>query len=116
MKVLERVKAKEQVLAGISAPMNYFDPLGFTTPTTAGKLLFYREVELKHGSSRDSDCHPRDLFGLPVPRSEPERKRDVGNERRPRARKSGLRPSRPQAYRPYEIEGSADEGAQQWPP
>merc|ERR1719443_567973 len=49
MKVLERVKAKEQVLAGISAPMNYFDPLGFTTPTTAGKLLFYREVELKHG-------------------------------------------------------------------
>merc|ERR1712182_158244 len=49
MKVLERVKAKEQVLAGISAPMNYFDPLGFSTTTTAGKLLFYREVELKHG-------------------------------------------------------------------
>merc|ERR1719421_1682120 len=49
IKVLDRVKAKESLLAGISAPMNYFDPLGFTTPTTAGKFLFYREVELKHG-------------------------------------------------------------------
>merc|ERR1711985_229376 len=28
---------------------DYFDPLGFSTTTTAGKLLFYREVELKHG-------------------------------------------------------------------
>ena len=29
--------------------MNYFDPLGFSTTVTAGKFLFYREVELKHG-------------------------------------------------------------------
>jgi len=29
--------------------MNYFDPLGFATTVSAGKFLFYREVELKHG-------------------------------------------------------------------
>jgi hypothetical protein len=29
--------------------MNYFDPLGFSTTVDSGKLLFYREVELKHG-------------------------------------------------------------------
>merc|ERR1719261_94457 len=38
-----------QDLAGISAPFGYFDPLGFSTTVSAGKLLFYREVELKHG-------------------------------------------------------------------
>merc|ERR1712146_238359 len=43
------VKAKESVLAGITAPMGYFDPIGFITTVTGGKLLFYREVELKHG-------------------------------------------------------------------
>jgi len=48
-RVLKEVKAKESVLAGITAPAGYFDPLGFATTVTAGKLLFYREVELKHG-------------------------------------------------------------------
>merc|ERR1719262_383881 len=47
--VLDQVEAKESVLAGITAPMNFFDPLGFSTTVTGGKLLFYREVELKHG-------------------------------------------------------------------
>jgi hypothetical protein len=47
--VLEDVKFKSSLLAGVSAPMNYFDPLGFSTTVDAGKLLFYREVELKHG-------------------------------------------------------------------
>merc|ERR1712093_251918 len=47
--VLEEVKFKESALAGVTAPMNYFDPLGFSTTVTAGKLLFYREVEIKHG-------------------------------------------------------------------
>jgi len=47
--VLEEVKFKSSALAGVTAPMNYFDPLGFSTTVTAGKLLFYREVELKHG-------------------------------------------------------------------
>merc|ERR1711998_202050 len=47
--VLKDVKEKDNLLAGVSAPMNYFDPLGFSTTVDAGKLLFYREVELKHG-------------------------------------------------------------------
>jgi len=49
LKTIEDVKFKSSALAGISAPMNYFDPLGFVTPASAGKLLFYREVEIKHG-------------------------------------------------------------------
>lgn len=50
--VLEDVKSKagkDSLLAGITAPLGYFDPLGLATTVTAGKLLFYREVELKHG-------------------------------------------------------------------
>merc|ERR1712100_476647 len=47
--VLKDVKFKSSLLAGVSAPMDYFDPLGFSTTVDAGKLLFYREVELKHG-------------------------------------------------------------------
>merc|ERR1719191_1673991 len=49
IRVLDQVKAKESVLAGITAPLGFFDPLGFSTTVTGGKLLFYREVELKHG-------------------------------------------------------------------
>jgi hypothetical protein len=48
-KVVKQVEAKESLLAGVTAPLNYFDPLGLSTCVTAGKLLFYREVELKHG-------------------------------------------------------------------
>merc|ERR1711981_1266240 len=29
--------------------MDFFDPIGYTTNIPLGKLLFYREVELKHG-------------------------------------------------------------------
>merc|ERR1719327_1526697 len=29
--------------------MDLFDPLGFSTDISAGRLLFYREVEIKHG-------------------------------------------------------------------
>merc|ERR1719158_1787785 len=29
--------------------MNYFDPLGLSTTANGRKVLFYREVELKHG-------------------------------------------------------------------
>merc|ERR1712118_104769 len=42
------VKAKESLLAGITR-LGFFDPLGFCTSISGGKLLFYREVELKHG-------------------------------------------------------------------
>jgi len=36
-------------LPGISGPLGFFDPLGFCTEATEGKIRFYREVELKHG-------------------------------------------------------------------
>merc|ERR1719172_383905 len=52
LKVVDQVETKvvkDSVLAGIGAPMSFFDPLGFATTVSAGKLLFYREVELKHG-------------------------------------------------------------------
>merc|ERR1719379_3329863 len=29
--------------------MGFFDPLGFSTRVDVGQLLFYREVEIKHG-------------------------------------------------------------------
>jgi hypothetical protein len=53
LKVLDEVddNARQGLLAGITDPMGFFDPVGFATQDTvsAGKLLFYREVELKHG-------------------------------------------------------------------
>merc|ERR1712217_20663 len=36
-------------MAGVTGPLGFFDPLGFSTNVPAGRLLFYREVELKHG-------------------------------------------------------------------
>lgn len=38
-------------MAGITAPMGFFDPVGWTTDLgdTPDKLMFYREAELKHG-------------------------------------------------------------------
>jgi len=36
-------------MPGIVAPLGFFDPLGFSAEAPQGKLLFYREVELKHG-------------------------------------------------------------------
>merc|ERR1719265_325187 len=35
--------------AGALPPLGYWDPLGFSTNLPTGRLLFYREVELKHG-------------------------------------------------------------------
>merc|ERR1719191_2328093 len=49
---------KAQDMAGVTAPLGFFDPFGFTTKLDAdrqtheneqGKLFFYREVEIKHG-------------------------------------------------------------------
>merc|ERR1719265_94729 len=34
-------------LAGITAPLGFFDPAGFTTDATEGKIRFYREGELE---------------------------------------------------------------------
>merc|ERR1719437_210047 len=36
-------------LAGITPPLGFFDPAGFTEDASEGKIRFYREVELKHG-------------------------------------------------------------------
>merc|ERR1719213_1266176 len=36
-------------LAGITAPLGFFDPLGFCDDASEGKIRFYREVEVKHG-------------------------------------------------------------------
>jgi len=43
------VKLKVEDMAGVTAPLGFWDPLGFSTDCDTGKLLFYREVELKHG-------------------------------------------------------------------
>jgi hypothetical protein len=47
--MVETVQMKAKNMAGITGPMGFFDPLGFSTECSEGKLLFYREVELKHG-------------------------------------------------------------------
>jgi len=43
------VLAKAKSMAGVTAPLDFFDPAGFCTDCSEGKLCFYREVELKHG-------------------------------------------------------------------
>jgi hypothetical protein len=46
-------EAFAKTLPGITAPLGFFDPLGFCAndaenPATEGKIRFYREVEIKH--------------------------------------------------------------------
>merc|ERR1712039_444006 len=36
-------------MPGITAPLGFFDPMGFCTDASEGKIRFYREVEVKHG-------------------------------------------------------------------
>jgi hypothetical protein len=48
-KMEQAVVLRAQDMAGVTGPMGFFDPLGFSTDCPPGKLLFYREVELKHG-------------------------------------------------------------------
>ena len=38
-----------QSLAGICAPLGFWDPAGFSNDKREGTLRFYREVEIKHG-------------------------------------------------------------------
>jgi len=42
-------KEMRSSMPGITKPTGLFDPLGFSADCSVGKLLFYREVELKHG-------------------------------------------------------------------
>jgi len=39
----------EDLQAGQTGPMGFFDPAGISANLDAGKILFYREAELKHG-------------------------------------------------------------------
>jgi hypothetical protein len=43
------VMNKVKEMPGITLPLGFFDPLGFSANVPQGKLLFFREVELKHG-------------------------------------------------------------------
>jgi len=43
------VKAQELLKAGQTAPLGYWDPAGLATEASEGRLLFYREAEVKHG-------------------------------------------------------------------
>jgi hypothetical protein len=43
------VLAKAKSLPGVTGPLDFFDPLGFCSDISEGKLCFYREVEVKHG-------------------------------------------------------------------
>jgi hypothetical protein len=43
------VLAKAKSLPGVTGPLDFFDPVGFCTDCSEGRLCFYREVELKHG-------------------------------------------------------------------
>jgi len=43
------IKKAEDLKAGIVPPLGFFDPLAIAVNKPAGKLLFYREAELKHG-------------------------------------------------------------------
>merc|ERR1719191_270360 len=45
----KEIKMKAEDMAGVTGPLGFFDPVGFSTDASPGKLLFYREVELKHG-------------------------------------------------------------------
>jgi hypothetical protein len=45
----EEAKFDVKSMAGVTAPLGFFDPVGFTEDKTEGKIRFYREVEIKHG-------------------------------------------------------------------
>jgi len=43
------IEKAEDLKAGIFPPLGFFDPLGVSVNKPPGKILFYREAELKHG-------------------------------------------------------------------
>lgn len=50
VRMADKVSFDAKSLNGVGPePIGFFDPLGFSTDTPKGKMLFYREVELKHG-------------------------------------------------------------------
>jgi hypothetical protein len=47
--MIEQFKDAKKLQSGQTSPMGFWDPLGFSTKASGGKLAFYREAELKHG-------------------------------------------------------------------
>lgn len=47
---------KEETIVGLTAPMGFFDPLGFSTGKTDATMMLYREAELKHGRVAMAAC------------------------------------------------------------
>jgi light-harvesting complex I chlorophyll a/b binding protein 1 len=47
--VAMKAKAQDLLQAGQVAPLSFFDPVGLSTDVPDGKMLFYREAEIKHG-------------------------------------------------------------------
>jgi hypothetical protein len=45
----EAPKFNVKDMAGVTGPLGFWDPAGFTTDASENKIRFYREVELKHG-------------------------------------------------------------------
>ena len=42
-------KFDPKTMPGVTGPLGFFDPIGFSADASEGKVRFYREVELKHG-------------------------------------------------------------------
>jgi len=47
--VLKAEAIQKDAMAGKTAPLGYFDPVGFSTNIAGETLAFFREAELKHG-------------------------------------------------------------------
>jgi len=49
--VQARAETADKVLGnvGVTAPLGFFDPSGLSTDVSEGRLLFFREAEIKHG-------------------------------------------------------------------
>merc|ERR1712187_374738 len=46
---LPTVTGKSYLKAGATPPFGFWDPVGISSTVTEGRLLFYREAEIKHG-------------------------------------------------------------------
>lgn len=47
--IVKAESLKAQDMAGVTAPLGFWDPVGFSTDVPQGRLLYFREAELKHG-------------------------------------------------------------------
>merc|ERR1719199_213634 len=47
---------KDETVVGITAPMGFFDPLGFSKGKSEDIMTLYREAELKHGRVAMAAC------------------------------------------------------------